>query len=398
MGDLLVRGIGRLLPMAGEHWAIAGAALVIRAGRVAWWGAETHLAAGLAETWPEDLPDLDELDAGGACVLPGLVDPHTHLVWAGSRREEFEARLAGQRYDGGGIATTVAATTSCDDETLDTLVTARALAMLGHGTTTAEVKTGYGLIPAEELRQLQAVLRLASATPLRVEPTYLAHGVPAGADRDTHVAATAASMAAAAHGGARWADVFYDRGAFTTEESRTILAAARAAGLGLRLHADQLTDTGGASLAAELGCASADHLEQVTAEGAAALAAAGTVAVLLPTATASTQGANWSYAARLREAGVTMALATDCNPGTSWCESMSYVIQLACLGLGFSVREAVTAATRGGAASLRRADVGTLAPGAYGDLVVLAAEHEADLVAHLGAQAVQVTVVGGTPL
>jgi imidazolonepropionase len=364
--------------------------VAVRGGAVAWVGADRDV--------PWALTDAPELDAGGACVVPGFVDPHTHLVWAGSRRAEFEARLAGQRYDGGGIATTVAATTAATGEELVGLATDRVRAMLANGTTTVEVKTGYGLAPAAELRLLDIVGQLAGRVPARVEPTVLAHVVPAGADRAAYVAALAEALPAAARSGARWCDVFCDRGAFDLAETARLLAAARAAGLGTRLHAEQLTRTGAAVLAAEHGCASADHLEHVDEAGAAAMAAAGVVGVLLPTATLSTRGAQWDSARVLRSAGVRLALGTDCNPGTSWCESMPYAMQLGCLLLGLTVAEALDAATRGGAAALRRDDVGHLGPGARGDLAILAAEHEADLVAHLGAPAVATTVVGGVPV
>jgi imidazolonepropionase len=213
--------------------------------------------------------------------------------------------------------------------------------------------------------------------------------------RARHVAALAAALPAAARRGARWVDVFCDRGAYDLAETARLLTAARAAGLGGRLHAEQLSRTGAAELAAEHGCASADHLEHVDEPGARAMAAAGVVGVLLPTATLSTRGTAWDSARMLRDAGVRLALGTDCNPGTSWCESMPYAIQLGCLLLGLTVAEAVDAATRGGAAALRREDIGHLGPGARGDLAVLAAEHEVDLVAHLGAPAVRGTVVGG---
>jgi imidazolonepropionase len=388
-GDLLVRRAGRVVTNAGPPLP-GPAAVAIRSGVVAWLGAERDI--------PYALTDAPELDAGGACVVPGFVDPHTHLVWAGSRRAEFEARLAGERYDGGGIATTVAATGAASDEELRRLAEGRVRAMLAAGTTTVEVKTGYGLEPAAELRLLDVIGALAGRVPARVEPTFLAHVVPAGADRATHVRALADALPEAARRGARWCDVFCDRSAFTVEETAALLSAARAAGLGTRLHAEQLSRTGAAALAAEHGCASADHLEHVDEAGARAMAAAGVVGVLLPTATLSTRGTHWDSARVLRAAGVRLALGTDCNPGTSWCESMPYAIQLACLLLGLTVAEALDAASRGGAAALRRDDVGHLGPGACGDLAVLAAEHEADLVAHLGAPAVRTTVVGGVPV
>ena len=384
-----MRRAGRVVTNAGPPLP-GPAAVAVRGGVVAWVGADRDV--------PWALTDAPELDAGGACVVPGFVDPHTHLVWAGSRRAELEARLAGERYDGGGIATTVAATTAATDEELVRLAEDRVRAMLANGTTTVEVKTGYGLAPAAELRLLRIVGELAGRVPARVEPTVLAHVVPAGADRAAHVAALAEALPAAARHGARWCDVFCDRGAFDLAETARLLAAARAAGLGTRLHAEQLTRTGAAVLAAEHGCASADHLEHVDEAGAVAMAAADVVGVLLPTATLSTRAAQWDSARVLRSAGVRLALGTDCNPGTSWCESMPYAMQLACLLLGLTVAEALHAATRGGAAALRRDDVGHLGPGARGDLAILAAEHEADLIAHLGAPAVRTTVVGGVPV
>lgn len=385
-GDLLVRGIGRLCPMTGPP--IAAAAVLIRAGRVRWLGPEAELPGGLG--------DLPELAAGGAAVVPGFVDCHTHLVWAGDRRAEFTARLAGAPYTGGGIATTVAATRAASTEQLGALAAERAAAARRDGTTTLEIKTGYGLAAAEELRLLAVIGALAETGPQRIEPTYLgAHAVPAGRDRSDYLAEVVETLPAARAAGARWCDVFCDDGAFDLAETRRILTAARAAGLGLRVHADQLARIGGVPLAAELGCASADHLDRIDERGARALAAAGTVAVLVPTATLTMRTGDWHQAATLRAAGAAVALATDCNPGTSWCESIPYVIQLGCLALGLSVEEALAAVTTVAARALGRTDIGRLAAGAHGDLAVLDAAHEADLVAHLGARAVRRTVIGG---
>jgi len=353
--NLLVRRIGRLLTMTGRP--VADAAVLVSDGRVAWAGPERSL--------PRVPADTPELDAGRCCVTPGFVDPHTHLIFAGIRREEFVARLAGVPYDGGGIRTTVAATRAASTEQLVALASARAQAALAHGTTTMEIKTGYGLRRDEELRLLDVIRALDETLPLRVEPTYLgAHVVPEGRERADYVEEVVATLPAARERGARWCDVFCDRGVFTVAEARRILTAGREAGLGLRLHAEELAPSGGAALAAELGCASADHLEHVTPEAARAMAAAGVVAVLLPTVTLSLRSGAWGQARVLRAAGVELALATDCNPGTSWCESMPYAIQLACLEQGLSVDEAFRAATRGAARSLRRGDVGRLAPGA----------------------------------
>ena len=388
---LLLRGIGRLLPMTGP--VVTDAALVARDGVVAWTGRERDLPRALAR-----LPEVSEADAGGAAVVPGFVDAHTHLVFAGNRRAEFVARLAGVPYDGGGIRTTVAATRAASTAELLAAATARAEAALASGTTTLEVKTGYGLDPEHELRLLDVVTAMRAHVPVRLEATYLgAHVVPEGRDREEYVAEVLATLPAARARGARWADVFCDVGAFSVEEARRILVRARQCGLGLRLHAEELGATGAARLAAELRCASAEHLEHVTSADARALAAAGVVGVLLPTVTLSLRSGAWGHAQVLREAGVELALATDCNPGTSWCESMPYAIQLGCLAMGLPVDEAFRAATLGAAHSLQRDDIGHLGTGARADLAVLAAEHEADVVAHLGGRAVQATYVGGHP-
>lgn len=381
-GDLLVRGIGRLLPMTSPP--VEGASVLIRDGRVAWFG------AGLPPSY-----EGPELDVEGRCVVPGFVDPHTHLVWAGSRRRDFEERLAGVPYGdilarGGGIHSTVRATREASDDDLRALAAARLARLRENGATTVEVKTGYGLSAPDETRLLSVAASLSE------EVTYLgAHAVPPDRDRADYLDEVVATLPTARERGARWCDVFCDEGAFPVEEARRVLVAARSAGLGLRLHADQLAAIGASDLAAELGCASADHLDHVTPAGAAALAGAGVVAVLLPACALTMRHGRWGSYGVLRDAGATVALGTDCNPGTSWCESMPYAIQLACLAYGMPVAEAFAAATLGGAAALRRDDVGRVEVGARGDLAVLDEEHEADLVAHLGARPVAHTVVCG---
>ena len=232
--NLSVRNIGRLLTMTGP--VETDAAVVIRDGRVAW--------TGPAAALPVDAPE-EVLDADGSCVVPGFVDAHTHLVYAGVRREEFVARLAGQRYDGGGIRTTVAATNAASTAELVELAAARAAEAVSNGTTTMEIKTGYGLTRDEELRLLDVIATLAERTPLRLEPTYLgAHAVPADRDRTGYVEEVVATLPAAAAKGARWCDVFCDEGVFTVAEARTILTAAREQGLGLRIHAEEIAPTG----------------------------------------------------------------------------------------------------------------------------------------------------------
>ena len=395
--SLLIRGIGRLLTMGegGSAAPIADAAVVISGGRIRYAGPVASLPGGLVRQASHD-PSYVEIDAGGACVIPGFVDAHTHLVWAGSRRAEFEARMAGVGYDGGGIRTTVEATRAASDQELLDLAVTRGRAMVRTGTTTVEIKSGYGLTPTDELRLLNIATQVGEVLPLRVEVTYLgAHVVPAGRDRADYVREVIDTVPAAAQAGAGWCDVFCDEGVFTVAESRAILMAARDAGLGLRIHAEEIAPSGGAALAAELGCASADHLEHVTARDAADMARVGVVAVLLPTVTLSLRTGAFGQASVLRDAGVELALATDCNPGTSWCESMPTAIRLACLAQGLSVTEAFRAATLGSAQSLRRADIGHLSPDARGDVAILDAEHEADLVAHLGSPGVRSTIVGG---
>ncbi len=383
MSGLVVRRIGRLTTWAQPR--LSAAAVVIRDGRVVWVGADQDLPAGLGE--------VAEVDAGGAAVLPGFVDSHTHLVWAGSRRDDVVGRLAGESYQPGGIASTVGATRAAGTEQLSTLAQARVDAAVAAGTTTMEIKSGYGLTRVDELRLLDVA---GSLTGPNVTTTYLgAHVVPPDRAREDYIREVVTQLPAAVAHGARWCDVFCDEGAFTVAEARTVLEAARAAGLGLRMHAEQLSASGAALLAAELGCASADHLDHVTSEGATAMAAAGVVAALVPVTSLYTRNGRWGHGQILRDAGCTLAIATDCNPGTAWCESMPYAVQLACLGMGLEVDEALRAATLGGAAALCRGDVGQLGLGARGDLVVLASDHEADLVAHLGAPAVTATVVGG---
>jgi imidazolonepropionase len=389
--NLLVRGIGRLLTMTGDGvGAIDGpAAVLIRDGRITWVGVERDLPP---------MPDVPvpEFNAGGACVLPGFVDAHTHALWAGVRRDDFIARMDGASYAPQGINATVDATRAASDDELRTLALTRLRAMLANGTTTVEVKSGYGLNRDDELRLLTIAAALRDIAPVRVETTYLgAHVVPDGRERADYVDEVLETLPAARDAGAQWCDVFCDDGAFTVAEARRILESATATGLGTRIHAEQLTHSGAARLAAEVGCASADHLEHVSDDDARAMAGRGVVAVVLPTAALSTRHHGADHVRTLIAAGAELAIATDCNPGTSWCESMPLAVQLGCLLFDLDIATALRAATRGGADALRRSDVGRLEPGACGDLAVLSAEHEADLVAHLGARAVDVTVVDG---
>ncbi len=334
------------------------------------------------------------LDATGKTLLPGLVDCHTHPVWAGDRGEEIGRRLAGESYaaiaaGGGGINATVAATRAASDEELEILVRRRLEAMLGAGTTTVEAKSGYGLTAQQEIRSLEILSRLASPDLPRLVPTLLAaHEVPPEfrQDREEWVRIIAENLVprCAREGLAVFCDVFCEEGVFTVEESRRILEAARASGLGLRVHADELARSGGARLAAELAADSADHLLRIGREEIEALAGAGTVAVLLP-GTAWWMRSNPAPARALIEAGVPVAVATDANPGTCNTEALPAVAAHACLDSGLTVEETLTAMTVNAAASLRLASrIGSLEAGKDADLLLLDAPDDRHLIYHWG--------------
>lgn len=370
-GDLLVTGIGHLVTNAagrGDPAVIADAAVAVAGGAVAW--------VGSAAALPARHRGLPVLDAGGRAVIPGFVDAHTHAVFTGDRSGEFARRLRGETYEeilaaGGGIHATVAAVRAAPFDDLVAESAARLRRMLGQGTTTVEVKSGYGLDTATEAAMLRAAAAAGEAAGVDVLPTFLgAHVVDRGADREEYVRLVIDEMLPACAPSARFCDVFCDRGAFTVDEARRILEAGAAHGLRPRIHAEQLAHTGAALLAADLSAASADHLDHATPEDAAALAAAGTAAVLLPAVALSMRHPQ-PPARMLWDAGVTVALATDCNPGTGYVESMPFVVALACLEAGLTPEEALWAATRGGALSLGLSDRGWLVPGAVADLVVL---------------------------
>jgi imidazolonepropionase len=371
---------------------------VRRAGRVFGWDIDGPLAVvirdGVVERVVPDREvdvDLPELDAGGRAVIPGFVDAPTHLVFAGDRSDEFAARLAGRPYEAGGIMRTVEATRAA---TLDDLVdetVRRADSCLAGGTSTIEVKSGYGLDVATERRLLEAVAAAGQRTPAELVPTFLgAHLAPEPAYVDLVVE----EMLPACAGLAVSCDAFCDVGALTVEQSRRVLEAGRRHGLAPRIHAEELAWTGGAQLAASLGCLSADHLVHITVDDARVLAAAGVVAVLLPSTSFCLRSA-YAPARMLRDAGATIALATDCNPGTSYTTSMPFVIALACSAYGLSADEAVLAATEGGARALGRSDIGHLRAGARADLVVLAGDHWVDLAYHPGMPQVAAVVKDG---
>jgi imidazolonepropionase len=309
----------------------------------------------------------DRTDWGGASVIPGFVDSHAHLVFAGDRAAEFAARMSGQPYAAGGIATTVAATRAADEATLAAGVNRLADELLRAGVTTFETKSGYGLTVDDEARSLAVARRFTSET------TFMgAHVVPAEFrdDREGYVDLVKGPMLDACRPLARWIDVFCDRGAFDVDETRVILTAGLAAGLQARVHAGQLGPGAGIRLAVELGAASVDHCTHATDEDIEALASGTTVATLLPGAEFSTR-AQWPDARRMIDAGVTVALATDCNPGSSFTTNMPFCIAVAVRDMKFTPAEALWSATAGGAAALRRDDVGVLATGKRADFVRL---------------------------
>ncbi len=336
--------------------AMADAALVIEQGRVAWTGPASRA------------PAADEIvDAEGRAVLPGFVDSHAHLVFAGERGAEFAARMAGQPYRAGGIRSTVAATRQATDGQLRANLGRLAAEMLAQGITTFECKSGYGLTTADEER---SVAIAAEVTP---EVTYLgAHVVPPEFDGDPagYVDLVCGAMLDACAPHARWVDVFCEQGAFGRDEAAAVLAAGIAAGLDARVHANQLTAGPGVQLAVEVGAASADHCSNLTDADVEALASSATVATLLPGVEFSTRHP-YPDARRLLDAGATVALATDCNPGSCFTSSMPLCIALAVREMHMTTQEAVWAATAGGARALRRTDVGHLGVGARADLVMI---------------------------
>jgi imidazolonepropionase len=403
--DFLLTGIGQLVtcdPALGEGplGVVERAAVAAAGGRVVFAGPQAAVG------------DLDvaagavRVDAGGQAVLPGFVDAHTHLVFAGDRADEFAARLRGFGYEealaaGGGINRTVRETRAASDAELEAAADRRLALAARHGTTTLEAKSGYGLTVEDERRSLEVLARVAARSPVEVVPTFLgAHLVPEeyAGDRAGYLDLLEHEMLPACAPLAEFVDAFCDRGALTVEESRRVLAAGARHGLRGKLHANELGSTGGAALAAELGCVSADHLLYCEPEEARALAAAGTVAVLLPGTSFLLLTGRAAPVRVLRDAGVTMALGTDCNPGTCYCESMQLVIALACVHGGLTPEEAVLAATDGAARALGRGGrVGRLAPGAACDLVVLAGRSYLDLAYHLGVNLAQLVVKGGAP-
>lgn len=381
------------------------AALLVENGVVVFAGTEAQFVRRFGET-----PAVGEtvLDGGGKTAVPGFVDAHTHLPWDGFREDEFNRRLKGETYagiaaSGGGILATVAATRAASEETLARNVRARLDRMLRHGTTFCEAKTGYGLDLPNESKQLSALFAGAKGHAVGVAPTALpAHEMPperrgSSALRRRYVDECRAEiLPALAEAGARFVDVFCEEGVFSLEESRAILEAGRAVGLRPRLHADEFTPLGGASLAARLNAASADHLLFATDEGIADMAEAGVVATLLPGTSVFLRMNRYARARRMVEQGVAVALGTDCNPGSSYTESLPAVAFFASLGMGLTVEETLTAMTLNGAASLGEAGTrGSLEPGKRADVVLLDAPSLEHLVYHWGVNLVSDVLAGG---
>jgi imidazolonepropionase len=401
--DFLLTGIGQLVT-ADPGLGVGPLGVVERAAVAAADG--TVVFAGPEASLPERslAPGCERMDAGGRAVVPGFVDAHTHLVFAGDRADEFAARLRGFGYEqalaaGGGIHRTVRETRAASGAELERATADRLVQAGISGTTTIEVKSGYGLTVDDERRSLEVVARLAARTPIDVVPTFLgAHLIPAefADDRKAYIDLLEQEMLPACAPLAEFVDAFCDRGALTVAESRRVLAAGRRHGLKAKIHANELGPTGGAWLAAEQGCVSADHLLFLDHAEAAALASAGTVAVLLPGTSFLLRTGNVAPIRVLRETGVTLALGTDCNPGTCYCESMQLVIALACVHGGLTPEEALLAATSGAARAVGRADsAGRLTPGSACDLVVLHGRSYLDLAYHLGVNLAQVVVKRG---
>lgn len=360
-----------------------------------------------------DFPDEPRLDASGKVVMPGFVDPHTHAIWAGDRSAEFEQRLQGKTYmeilaEGGGILSTVRATrTSSLEKILDETRT-RLWNMLSYGTTTAEVKTGYGLRTATELRMLQALLVLNKEGPLEIVPTFLgAHAIAPEyhGQADAYTALICETMLPvlkewwphqAPYDGMPFVDVFCETGAFDLAQSRCILQKAKELGFPLKIHADEFDNLGGASLAAELGAVSADHLVKTSLDDIRALAKSDTVAVALPCTPFGLAESHYTPARELLEAGGLLAIATDLNPGTAWCENMQFALALACRYMRLTPAQAIAAATINSAAAIARQDsIGSLEPGKQADLLILSVPDYRHLGYRFGINLVQTVIKKG---
>jgi len=405
--ELLIRNTSEVLTLEGSSQEPAERALTpqphacvgVRRGKIWYVGSESALPPGAVG------PSTRILDAHGQFVGPGFVDPHTHAVFAGERAAEFDLRCQGATYleiaqAGGGIVNTVRATRFASEEDLIRLALPRLQLMLEYGITTAEVKSGYGLSLQDELKMLRVVQRLSALQPIELIPTLMcAHAVPEEYRewREPYLDLCIQEIipAVAEQGLARFCDVFVEQGAFTHAEARRILLAARKRGLLPRLHVDQLTSSGGAELAAELGAATADHLENVSDAGIQALAAAGVSAVLVPTSTLFLRVRPYAPGRKLRDAGVNVALGTNLNPGSSMSENLPLTLGLACLENGLTAAEAYWAATRGAALALGLNSEGRIAVGDPANLVIFSCSNYRHLPYHLGINHARIVIKGG---
>ncbi len=398
MTTLAVRGISELCtcdPGRGpDPGVIRDAAVIAQDGVITYVGTDASLSREQLEAVD------DELVCSGAAVLPGFVDSHSHAVWLGDRGAEYERRAAGASYEeiaaaGGGIRATVRATAAGSLEELVAAARPRVRAMLAHGTTTVEIKSGYGMEHDTEMRQLDAALALRADphTP-DVVTTYLPLHAPPDGDRAEYIADVCSRGVTAAATRARFVDAFCDEGAFTVDECEQVFTAAAAHGLRPKLHAEQRSHTGAALLAARRGAVSADHLEHADDADLRALAAGGVACVILPGASLVLGGPR-PPGRRILDAGASLAIATDCNPGTCFSESMPLMLSLAVALAGVSPAEAVIAGTRGGAAALGLGDRGVIRVGMRCDLVVLGSAHWVDVAYHLGGDAVSRVIVAG---
>jgi imidazolonepropionase len=413
LADLLVSNASQLLTLSsptgpkrgaamGDLGIISDGAVAVRGGRITAVGPSSELRGKVQAT--------HNLNAAGQVVMPGFVDPHTHLVWAGERADEFEIRVSGASYmeimaAGGGIMSTVRRTRQASLRDLVAQTRPRLARMLAHGTTTIEIKTGYGLSTQHELKQLAAIRCLQEETPATLVPTFLgAHAVPAeyAGQADAYAELVVKEMlpaAAAESDPPAFCDVFCEEGAFTLDQSRSVLEAARELGFGLKIHVDEFRTLGGTGLAVELGAVSADHLVCTPPAEIALLANSGTVAVALPGTPFGLGHDDYTPARVLIEAGGAVALATDCNPGTCWCESMQFMMAIANRYMGMTPTEAISAATINAAHAVGLGgEVGSLELGKRADLIILDAPSYRHLGYRFGTNLVQTVIVDGQPV
>lgn len=414
LADMLIHSASQLLTIAGgpQRGCDLGNLGIIPDGALVFQD-QKIIAVGTSREVCAVYPDEPRLDAAGRVVMPGFVDPHTHAIWAGDRAAEFEMRLRGKSYleilaAGGGILSTVKATRLSSLENLLEATRSRLWSMFSFGTTTAEVKTGYGLRLATELRMLQALLALDKEGPLEILPTFLgAHAIaPEYRQRpDEYTDLICHTMLPllkewwphnAPYHAMPFVDVFCETGAFNLSQSRAILSTAQEMGFPLKIHADEFDNLGGASLAAELNAVSADHLVKTSPEDIAALAKSDTVAVALPCTPFGLAEAHYTPAQAILDAGGLLAIATDCNPGTAWCENMQFAIALACRYMHLTPAQAIAAATINAAAAVGRADrLGSLEAGKQADLLILSVSDYRHLGYRFGANLVQTVIKRG---